>query len=68
MSKNKPMPEHKRLVTACALPKKKTEKKKKNRMDGKRKGWRDRFNLALANQQSLFYFASYFASVLNPSS
>ena len=34
----------------------------------KRKRWRDRFNLALANQQSLFYFASYFASVLNPSS
>ena len=34
---------------------------------GKRKRWRDRFNLALANQQSLFYFASYFASVLNPS-
>ena len=35
---------------------------------GKRKRWRDRFNLALANQQSRFYFASYFASVLNPSS
>ena len=34
---------------------------------GKRKRWRDRFNLALANQQSLFYLASYFASVLNPS-
>ena len=33
---------------------------------GKRKRWRDRFNLALANQQSLFYLASYFASVLNP--
>ena len=32
---------------------------------GKRKRWRDRFNLALANQQSLFYLASYFASVLN---
>ena len=35
---------------------------------GKRKRWRDRFNLALANQQSIFYFASYFASVLSPSS
>ena len=34
----------------------------------KRKRWRDRFNLALANQQSLFYLASYFASVLTPSS
>ena len=34
MSKNKHMPEHKRLVTACALPKKKAEKKKKkSRMD-----------------------------------
>ena len=32
MSKNKHMPEHKRLVTACALPKKKAEKKKKSRM------------------------------------
>ena len=33
MSKNKHMPEHKRLVAACALPKKKAEKKKKKKMD-----------------------------------